>query len=199
MKKKSLNHLKNKNEDDNVSMISNHEEAERISILKLIQITQNKVNDISSAFAKFSKKNSKGSGFMNIHDFNSFLSVLLELKLRSNNKRSLFNILDGNKDGYCKENDFLKYFNLTKEEIEVAINNPKEYMDGAILDLIIEQLYHEVVYFSSEGIFEIQSKLDKNGNIPFSKFEKQLSYFKVLLTSEEKRILENVWIIEESK
>ena len=81
-------------------MISNHEEAERISILKLIQITQEKVGNIRTAFSQFSKKNTKGSGFMNIHDFNSFLSVLLELKLRSNNKRSLFNILDHNKDGY---------------------------------------------------------------------------------------------------
>lgn len=83
-----------------MSMISNHEEADRMSILKLIQVVQEKIPNLQEAFNQFSKKNLKGNGFMNVHDFNSFLSVILELKLRSNNKRSLFNILDLNKDGY---------------------------------------------------------------------------------------------------
>lgn len=96
----NINESPSKIEDDKVSMISNHEESDRMSILKLIQVVQEKIPNIEAAFQQFSKKNSQGHGFMNIHDFNSFLSVLLELKLRSDNKRSLFNIMDLNKDGY---------------------------------------------------------------------------------------------------
>ena len=128
-------------------MISNHEDADRMSILKLIQVVQEKIPNLQEAFNQFSKKNLKGNGFMNVHNFNSFLSVILELKLRSNNKRSLFNILDLNKDGYWKEKDFLRVFKLSKQDIEASIAKPQQFLNGLILDMVVEQIYHEIVYF----------------------------------------------------
>ena len=186
-----------KNEDDKVSMISNHEEAERMSILKLIQIVRDNIPDLKLSFDQFSKKNSSGKGFMNVHDFNSFLSVLLELKLKSNNKKSLFNIMDMNKDGYWKEKDFMKILSLSQADIDAAILKPEQFMNGLILDLVVEQLYHEIVYFKQEGIFELQAKLDKKGNIALPKLEKQLSYSRIKLTNEEKQIFENISIVDE--
>ena len=64
-------------------------------------------------------------------------------------------------------------------------------MNGEILDLVVEQIYHEIVYFSNDGISEIQSKLDKNGSIQYAKLQRLLTYFKVALTFEENQILAN--------
>lgn len=127
---------------------------------------------------------------MNIHEFNSFLGSALDIKLKSNNKRSIFNVLDKDKDGYCKDDDFVKVFSLTKEEIDRALADPHDVNHMLVLDMIIEQLYHEVVYFNSNGIGEIQKKLDKHGMIGLKKLEKQLSFYKVELTAEERGILE---------
>mmetsp|Transcript_1871 Transcript_1871/g.2322 ORF Transcript_1871/g.2322 Transcript_1871/m.2322 type:complete len:263 (-) Transcript_1871:1363-2151(-) len=134
---------------------------------------------------------------MNVHDFNSLLGTVLELKLRSNNKRSMFNVLDTHKDGYCRESDFMKLFTLSSSELSGALEDRSAPQHQFVLDLVVEQIYHEIVYFKQNGLVELQAKLDKKGQISPAKLEKQLSFFKVNLTAEERQVLSSAGEVDE--
>lgn len=52
--------MRNKNDDliddeEKISMISNHEEADRVSILKLVQIVDEQIDDVHGTFLKYCK------------------------------------------------------------------------------------------------------------------------------------------------
>lgn len=78
------------NEEDKYSNISDHEKAQRTSILDLVMKASKKNLNLQEAFKTFSKLNKQGKGYMNIHMFSSFLGVALEARLTSVNKRGLF-------------------------------------------------------------------------------------------------------------
>ena len=98
-------------------------------------------------------------------------------------------MLDTNKDGYVDEADFVKIFSITKEDIEKAAEDPYNYKEGEILYFIILQIYYDIVFFKSEGLQTIHSKLDANGMISMKKLEQYLSFYKVILTDLEKSVL----------
>jgi Ca2+-binding EF-hand superfamily protein len=177
------------NEDDKYSNISDHENTQRTSILNVVEIANKKNLNLNEAFKTFSKANKQGKGYMNIHMFSSFLGVALEIRLTSVNKRGLFWVLDTNKDGYVDEGDFVKIFSITKEDIEKASEDPYNYREGEILYFIILQIYYDIIFFKSEGLQTINSKLDENGMISMKKLEQYLSFYKVILTDLEKSVL----------
>lgn len=182
---------KSNEDEEKYSDISSHEKAERISILDLIVHAHKKVTDLDQAFEKFSKKNKQGKGFMNIYSFSSFLGVLLQLRLTSANKRALFNLIDYNQDGYVNAKDFRRVFSCTEDDIQNAIKDPINFQDGDILDMVIEQIYYDIVFFNRLGIAQIQKKLDAKGRISLEKLEQQLSFYKVVWTKREKELMSN--------
>jgi len=112
---------------------------------------------------KFSKKSTDGKYFMNIHDFKSFVSVYIDVRISQINKRSLFNVIDQNKDGYISEERFNDLFSITRDEIESSLKEPYEFRNGMLIDLVVEQIYHSLNYFKKSSLAEIQEKFDKNG------------------------------------
>ena len=145
----------------------------------------------------YSKKDKDGKYFMNIHDFKSFLSVFLDVKTTQSNKRSLFNVLDLNKDGYISQDQFMKIFSISSEEIEQAIESPYEFQNGKLLEMVIEQIYHAVIYFKKTSITEIYQKLNKDGAISIKRLEQQLSFYQVTLTDDERAMLSNTSVENE--
>jgi hypothetical protein len=168
------------NDEDNVSNISDHEKASRMSILDLIILISKKVKNLSTSFDKFSKKNSQGKGFMNIFLFNSFLGVELGLKLTSANKRGMFTVLDWNEDGYATVKEFIKVFSNNEEDIKKAMEDPHGYKDGMILDFVIEQIYHDIVFFNKNAVEQLEEKLDSRGRMAADRLEKYLTFYKAV-------------------
>ena len=179
------------NDDEKASFMSDLNDYPRVSILDIINWANEKTQDLNEVFKMYSKKDKEGQYFMNIHDFKSFMSVFLELKLTQINKRSIFNVLDLNKDGYISQDQFVKNFALTSEDIEQAIESPQEFKNGRILEMVIEQIYHAAIYFKKTSITEIYQKLNRNGEISIKRLEQQLSFYKVTLTDDERVMLSN--------
>lgn len=189
-----------KNEDDDsASNISDHLKAERMSILDLIKMFSDKIKDVPKAYNKFCNKNNNGKGFMNIFSFNSLIGVELGLKLTSANKHGLFSVIDYNADGYATEKEFLSVFAVTEQQINEAIKDPINYMDGLILDFVIEQIYNDILFFKGEGLKEIEQKLDANGRIDVDRLEKYLGFYNAKLTPFEKEFLAATGVKDEKK
>lgn len=161
MSPKSIN---DDDDEDKASMMSNGDDRPRVSIMDIINMFNQKTKtNKHEVFIKFSKKDKDGTYFMNTHDFKSFLTVFLDLKITNINKRTLFSVIDLEKDNYVEEPQFMKMFRHTKENIDDAINNPHDPKNFEIVDAVIEQIYHAIVYFKESGIAEIEKKLDKKG------------------------------------
>ena len=135
------------NEDENTSFLSDLNDHPRVSIIDIIKWANEKTDDLNEIFQMYSKKDKEGKYFMNVHDFKSFLSVFLDVKTTQSDIRSLFNVLDLNKDGYISQDQFIKNFSMSSEEIEQAIKSPYRFQNGKLLEMVIEQIYHAAIYF----------------------------------------------------
>jgi Ca2+-binding EF-hand superfamily protein len=171
-----INEAKAEEDEEKFSDLSDHQ-SERISILDLALIINQKVTDLPKSFNKFAKKNKQGKGFMNVFSFDSFMGVELGLKLTSSNKRGLFTVIDWNDDGYCSEKEFRKVLATSQEDIQKAIKDPFNYKDGLILDFVVEQIYHDIILFKQSSLDEITEKQNSDGYISIERLTKYLGFY----------------------
>ena len=91
----------------------------------------------------------------------------------------------------------MKIFSISSEEIEQAIKSPYELQNGKLLEMVIEQIYHEAIYFKKTSMTEIYEKLNKDDAISIERLEQQLSFYQVTLTNDERFMLSNTFFENE--
>ncbi|CAI2366108.1 unnamed protein product [Moneuplotes crassus] len=167
----------------NISNFSN--KLQRANILDFIRAVRMLREDYIQAFHRCSKLSRQSNYKMKISGFTKFCGAILDLEIDEKNINYIFLTIDKDKNGYIDEDEFIDIIENIKPNGD--IKNKK-----ALVQLIIDQIYQELISSNNLRIKILKKSLDSEGFIKVSELIAFLNKYNILLSDEEIELIFHV-------